>query len=193
LTRLSQQQSKTTGSFDGAKTSITSSLGESLKLETTALGLMVFMKDGGFSSQVEDGMHFIMASIKNGGSFGGSTQATILCLKALILYYDTHLELKQSADFTLSINDKEVKTLKFKNSTTKLDFPVLSEDNLTSLASDNLIELSMTPAENSQGKDFALSYLLEVEYFDTRPPSASDAKIEFHLRYLAPIDSLDVG
>ena len=154
---------------------------------------MAFMKDGGFPTQVEDGMRFIMASIKNGGSFGGSTQATILCLKALILYYDTHLELKQPADFALKINDKEVKTLRFKNSTSKLDFPVFSEDNLTSLASDNLIELSMSTIADSQGQDFALSYLIEVEYLESRPPSASEAKIEFHLRYLVPIESLEVG
>ena len=51
----------------------------------------------------------------------------------------------------------------------------------------------MSTAEDSQSQKFALSYLLEVEYLDSRPPSASEAKIEFHLRYLAPIDSLDVG
>ena len=135
---------------------------------------MALMKDGGFPTQVEDGMRFVMASIKNGGSFGGSTQATILCLKALILYYDTHLELKPPAEFTLKINDKEVKTLKFKNSTSKLDFPVFSVDNLTSIDNDNLIELSMLGgSDSSLHQDFALSYLIEVEYLDSHPPSAS--------------------
>jgi hypothetical protein len=51
----------------------------------------------------------------------------------------------------------------------------------------------MTPEEDSKAQDFALSYLLEVEYLDSRPPSASKAKIEFHLRYLVPIDSLELG
>jgi hypothetical protein len=38
-----------------------------------------------------------------------------------------------------------------------------------------------------------MSYMIEVEYLDSVPPSAPNAKIEFHLRYSSPIEDLEVG
>lgn len=74
--------------MSGAKSSITRSSGKSLDVEVTALATLAFMKDSKFSGNyaggAEKGVKFIVSSIKDGSY--GSTQATILALKVLVVY-----------------------------------------------------------------------------------------------------------
>ena len=136
-------------------------------------------------------MRYLLSSIKQGGSFGGSTQATILCLKALLLYYDTRAELSAPAKFTLYINGKSVETLEITNGTSKVEFGVVKNEKVfgTKTIGGQSVELVM----ETDAEEFALSYLVEAEYLDSKPPSAPDAKIEFHLTYSDQIESLKVG
>jgi hypothetical protein len=102
---------------------------------------MAFMRDKGYTTEVEDTMRFITSSIENGGSFGGSTQATILCLKALIMYYDTHAELRSPAIFLLKVNGNVVDSIKYTNTTSKVQFN--ETDIEPEKIDENKIELSM--------------------------------------------------
>jgi hypothetical protein len=74
------------GSLPGAETSITRSSGRALLIESTALAVLGWLKAneaGAYRSNVEPGCKFIGSQRDGGGSFG-STQSTILALKALI-------------------------------------------------------------------------------------------------------------
>lgn len=80
------------GSISGASTSITSSRGQNLIVETTSLAVIAWLRfdkeisaSNAYSADVQEAIEFLVSSVEKGGSYG-STQATILALKALILY-----------------------------------------------------------------------------------------------------------
>jgi hypothetical protein len=81
LERLAQMQHQD-GSLQG-KTTVTSSGGLSLKMETTALGTIAWMKSPQFVPQARRGATWISGNRIGNGGFG-STQATVLALKALV-------------------------------------------------------------------------------------------------------------
>jgi hypothetical protein len=82
--RIAQKQ-QLNGSVTGAMTSITSSTGESLTIETTAIAILTWLNNySEFAFQIEKGIEWIFSNSK-AGRFG-STQATVLALKAIIAY-----------------------------------------------------------------------------------------------------------
>ena len=70
------------GGLDGA-TTVTSSGGQSRKVETTAIAILAFAKVPEFQSQAMAGARWIAAHRLGNAGFG-STQATVLALKALV-------------------------------------------------------------------------------------------------------------
>ena len=83
MDRLLRKQAKD-GQIEGAVTSITRSGGESLVLETTALSVLAWLREPAYAGAVEKSMNWLTESCK-AGRFG-STQSTILCLRAIIAY-----------------------------------------------------------------------------------------------------------
>jgi hypothetical protein len=88
LLKLLQNLQKEDGSLVGADTSITNSHGSQLTIETTSLALLAWLRAGQpktFGDNIQRGVTWIG---KQRGAFGGygSTQSTILALKALIAY-----------------------------------------------------------------------------------------------------------
>lgn len=76
-----------TGAVLKAEMSVVRSRGKGLILETTAISVINWIsqdKDA-FRENIEKGIGFIVSSIERGGRFS-TTQATVLCLKALVLY-----------------------------------------------------------------------------------------------------------
>ena len=80
------------GSISGANTSITRSQGQNLIVETTSLAVIAWLRfdkeistGNVYSTEVQKAIEFLVSSVEKGGSYG-NTQATILALKALILY-----------------------------------------------------------------------------------------------------------
>jgi alpha-2-macroglobulin-like protein len=120
-----------TGKVTGAKTSITRSSGKSLDVETTALATLAFLGDskfsGSYAAGAENGVKFIVSSIKDGSY--GSTQATVLALKVLVVYLKSS-KMTGSGTFVLSINGEEVKSFTFDN-TSKSDTIDFTNDTLT--------------------------------------------------------------
>src|SRR5262249_35638415 len=78
---------KDDGHLDAATTSITGSGGQSLQIETTALAVLGWLKagPGEFHKPIEKAVGWIGKQRGGYGAFG-STQSTILALKALIAY-----------------------------------------------------------------------------------------------------------
>ncbi|MBX3466554.1 MAG: A-macroglobulin complement component [Planctomycetes bacterium] len=83
LNKLAGKQAQD-GGVDGAATSITGSGGTSLRIETTALAALAFLRSPDHTAPLERAMTFILESCQ-GGRFG-STQATVLALRAILAY-----------------------------------------------------------------------------------------------------------
>jgi hypothetical protein len=69
---------------DGATTSVVGSGGEALQIETTALATLAWLRDENFAGNVEKSMKWLCETCK-AGRFG-STQSTILALRAIVTY-----------------------------------------------------------------------------------------------------------
>jgi len=72
------------GYVDGAVTSITRSGGDALNIETTSLAILAWLRDDDFAGQVETSILWLTERCK-AGRFG-STQSTVLALKAIVAY-----------------------------------------------------------------------------------------------------------
>jgi alpha-2-macroglobulin-like protein len=81
LKRLAAMQSPS-GNFPGARESITRSGGQSLEIETTSLATLALMKSPDHARPVEGALAWLTRQRSGSGGFG-STQATVLALKAL--------------------------------------------------------------------------------------------------------------
>ncbi|MGH7144232.1 MAG: MG2 domain-containing protein [Planctomycetota bacterium] len=72
------------GAIAGSTASIVGSRGETLDIETTALAVLGWLRDPDFAGQVEQSIGFLNAACKDGRY--GSTQSTVLALKAIIAH-----------------------------------------------------------------------------------------------------------
>lgn len=72
------------GLVDGATTSVIGSGGEALQIETTALATLAWMREPNYAGNVEKSMKWLCETCK-AGRFG-STQSTILALRAIVTY-----------------------------------------------------------------------------------------------------------
>ncbi|MFN3166708.1 MAG: MG2 domain-containing protein [Phycisphaeraceae bacterium] len=72
------------GYVDGAVTSITRSGGDALRIETTSLAILAWLRDDAYTGQVEKSILWLTERCK-AGRFG-STQSTVLALKAIVEY-----------------------------------------------------------------------------------------------------------
>src|SRR5690606_115253 len=74
------------GSWNGATHSITCSSGNSLMVETTSLSVLALLKSGNHDDIILNKAVEFIASSRNGYGGFGSTQGTVLALKALTEY-----------------------------------------------------------------------------------------------------------
>ena len=123
--RVVSSQDIETGAVTGAQSSITSSSGQSLLLETTSLCIINWLNQDAshFSPQIDLGIKFLLSSIKDGGRFG-STQSTVLTLKALVRYSQIYQGIKGSGKISLYVNDVKVHSIPYSDelTNTKFDF-----------------------------------------------------------------------
>lgn len=152
------------GAVSGAETSITNSRGRSLEVETTALAILAWLKnDAKFAAQVEHSMKWLFESCKSGRF--GSTQSTILALKAINAYDKSRSAPKAPGTLQLYINGKKfgAPVAFSKDSKNALELPDFS----AALAnSENTVELKM-----SGGSKMPFSFTLE---YNTLKPDSSD-------------------
>lgn len=103
------------GSVAGAQTSITRSGGRDLQIETTALAMLAWMKanrPAEFTEPLQKAVKWINQQRGGYGGFG-STQSTILALKALIAYTKASKQTAENGMLTLSINGTVANQLPF--------------------------------------------------------------------------------
>src|SRR5262249_53966910 len=104
------EQQQADGHLNAEKTSITGSGGRDLQIETTALAVLGWIKAQRpevFTVPTRNAVKWIGQQRGGYGGFG-STQATILTLKALIAYAKANKKTAESGEITLYVGDKQV-------------------------------------------------------------------------------------
>jgi len=110
--RLAAMQSPN-GAWTNANHSITRSGGLNLKIETTALATLALIKAGGHDGKVRKAMGWLNS---NRGGYGrwGSTQATILGLRAMLAYARASRKTKHPGAITLRIRGRSAGRVRYK-------------------------------------------------------------------------------
>ncbi|MBL8798343.1 MAG: hypothetical protein JNM56_30895 [Planctomycetia bacterium] len=101
---------KKEGFVDGAQTSITTSGGRTLQIETTGLAVLAWLKYNQpheFREPLDKAIKWIGQQRGGHGAFG-STQSTILALKALLAYTRENNKPMKAGKLTLKVNGKTV-------------------------------------------------------------------------------------
>ncbi|NQT39200.1 MAG: A-macroglobulin complement component, partial [Planctomycetes bacterium] len=105
LDRLAGKQADD-GSLEGATTSIVGSGGQALMVETTALATMAWLRNPRYAAQVEKSMRYLAEACKAGRY--GSTQSTVLALKAIVEYDRARAKPKAPGNLQLVVDGRFV-------------------------------------------------------------------------------------
>jgi hypothetical protein len=94
------------GSLRGATVSVVGSRGEALQIETTALAVLAWLKNARYAEHVEKSIKYLAESCK-AGRFG-STQSTVLALRALVEYDRSRAKPKAPGNLQLVVDGQAV-------------------------------------------------------------------------------------
>jgi hypothetical protein len=160
------------GSVGGATQSIVGSGGESLSVETTSLAALAWMREREFAGNVETSIRYL-ADVCKGGRYG-STQSTVLALRAIVTYDKQRSRPKASGSLRIFVDGQQVgSSLAFDTSTQgALKLPDVAE---LLTPGDHRIELKM---ENGG----EMPYALAVKYNAVTPASAKETKVDLVTR-----------
>lgn len=159
LSRLSEMTG-VDGSLDGAAT-VTVSRGISKAVETTALAALAWQKRPSYSNQAAQAVKWLRSKRQGSGHFG-STQATVLALKALLNAPDQASGTSGSSIITVRSGDQEIGRVDLSQQTATA--PSLAIPASALQAGDNMLTVV-----NSTGAD--ISYAIDLQYHAARPDS----------------------
>jgi hypothetical protein len=155
------------GFIDGAVTSITNSGGDALKIETTSLAILAWLRDDEYTGQVEKAIMWLTERCKSGRF--GSTQSTVLALKAIVEYDKARSTPKAPGSLIVTVDGKQVGEPVAFNEETK------GAIHLPNLAS-HLTPGKHTIAVKMQGGS-KMPYSIAVDYFADTPASSDECKL----------------
>lgn len=179
ITKLAAKQTKE-GDFSGAAESITQSGGVALSIETTAIAAMSLLRAGAeHRTAVGRAVRWIEEQRKGSGSFG-STQATVLALRALTRAAEGG-EVPEG-NVTVTVNGRALSL--------KLDPKRTDSLTLEGFAADLKPGKNTIRIDAPGVKDLHLPYAVKVAYRTLKP--ASSAKTKVGLSVSAP-ESAKVG
>ncbi|MCE9637433.1 MAG: zf-HC2 domain-containing protein [Planctomycetes bacterium] len=180
LDRLVSMQ-RADGGFDAKGTSITSSTGVNLEIETTALAALAFAKSPDRLASGEAAVRFLLAN-RRGGAFG-ATQATILALRALTAHAKASQRMATDHDITVLVNGAAVAQRHIAAGAPGV--VEIGADVVAALVSgDNRVELRTTGAE-------ALPWALALDYTTDLP--ANDPQCAVTIETALSSDAADEG
>lgn len=160
------------GSLVGFDT-ITRSGGDDLAVETTSLAVLAWLAGAGDEANVRKALEFIASKRQGHGTFG-TTQATILALKALTAYAGSNRREVSRGDIAVFVNDFQIDTI-------ALDAGQVEAIRLTELTE------FLSPGANrvrfltSGGNEIPWS--LDVRYSSEQPADAPDAKVSIETEF----------
>jgi len=164
------------GFIDGAVTSITRSGGDALKIETTSLAILAWLRDDSYTEQVEQSILWLTERCK-AGRFG-STQSTVLALKAIVEYDKARSTPKAPGSLALFVDGEQVgEPVAFDEETAgAITLPGLA-DKLT--PGKHTVAVQMTDGSK-------MPYSIAVDYFADTPASSDECKLRIETDFANP-------
>ncbi|MDP7742374.1 MAG: alpha-2-macroglobulin family protein, partial [Lentisphaeria bacterium] len=168
LDTLARAQAES-GVVDDATTSIVGSSGISLQVETTALAVLAWLQDERYTGSVESGIRWISESCKAGRY--GSTQSTVLALRAIMAYDKARAGARKPGVVSLYVDGRRCGTPVQFDSDTQTTIELTDVGELMSpgkhtielrLAAGSSMPCSVAVQMNSTKPDSSKACLLEV-------------------------------
>ena len=166
MEKLSKAQTAA-GSVQGAVTSITRSGGDALTIETTALSVLAWMREPGYAGNLQKGLQWIVESNKSGRF--GSTQSTILALRAIVAYDAANARPKAPGRIVLTVDGEAVGSPVAFSASTQGAI-VLPEFASELKPGKHTVALRMEDGSN-------MPFSLSVKYHSVLPDSAEQAQV----------------
>jgi len=171
LDKLSAKQ-QPDGSLTGATTSIVGSGGEALTIEATSLAVLAWLTNPRYADNVEKSIKYL-AEVCKGGRFG-STQSTVLALKAIVAYDASRAVPKAPGSVQLVVDGKEIgKPVPF-------DVKTHGAIELPEFAA------QMTPGKHKVAVRMAdgsqMPYSMTVTYHSLKPDTSKDCKLNLEVK-----------
>lgn len=171
MDRLASKQ-KADGSVDGVKSSIVGSGGEALQIEGASLATLAWLRDPAYAGNVEKSIKFLADSCKAGRY--GSTQSTVLALRAIVTYDKQRARPKAPGKVRLYVDGQSIGDWHEFDQTTEgaIKLPDLSE--------------LMTPGEHKLELRMEgggpMPYSMAVKYNALTPASAKECKLDIGVK-----------
>jgi len=157
------------GGWAGLQHSITRSTGKSLNVETTALALLAALKAPEKNeSCIKNGAKYLVSQRSGYGGFG-STQGTVLALKALTSYTIHSKKTQEDGSFKLMVDGKTINVKTFKAGERN---PIIIND-LSKYLSVGKHRIKV----KFEGTHEALPYTIGINYHTKLPPTSPECNI----------------
>ncbi len=166
-------------------------MGENLVIETTGIAVVAWLNDQNrYAAQITPAVNWLVAQVKAGGRYG-STQATILALKAITSYMQNFANLNGDGTFALRINGQVVQSISFtpkSKEAIEFDFASIMTNSKFSgffkpgrklNISISLDNFKPAPGET---RDFRVNYAFSFNYYDQTPESSSNSVLGFTIK-----------
>ncbi len=168
LVEVLKNQQAEDGSWKLADHSITRSGGKSLEIETSALAILALLPHRLHQASVDKGIKFLISNRSGFGGFG-STQATVLALKALTSYASVMKTTKEAGQINIRIN-KQLAGKKIYQAGEK---EILSISGMEKFLKEgeNLVQLTFEETRE------ALPYAMTIGWNTTQPSSDKECQV----------------
>ncbi len=160
------------GSLKDATTSVIGSGGEALAIETTALAVLAWLNNKSYTANVEKSIEYLAKCCKDGRF--GSTQSTILALKAIVAYDRSRAKPTTPGSLQLVVDGKFVGTpVAFdQNTTGAIELPVGAE----------LFAPGKHQVEVRMGAGSQMPYSVAVKFNSLKPDSSELCKLHLEAK-----------
>ncbi len=147
---------KKDGSFVGLTSSVTNSTGQSLMVETSSLAVLAMLQTKTYNKEVQTALD----AIQKGKSYSGygSTQGTVLALKAMLQYAKNNKRASEAGELLVSVDGKQVTSIAYTAEQTEILIPNMGQF-------------------LKNGKQ-----VIKVEYKDTKTPMPWDLEVTYTTR-----------
>ncbi len=159
------------GSLTGATTSVIGSGGEALQIETTALAVLAWLQNPRYAANVEKSIKYLAESCKSGRF--GSTQSTVLALRAIVAYDKSRAQPKEPGKLQLMVDGQSIgQPVAFDQKTSgAIELPAFGE---MLKPGKHQVQVAMTDGAS-------MPYSLAVDYHSLKPNSAEHCKVHLEV------------
>jgi hypothetical protein len=159
------------GSLSGATVSVVGSTGQSLAVETTALAVLAWLKSPHYAENVEKSIKYLAECCKAGRY--GSTQSTVLALRAIVAYDQSRATPKAPGSLQLIVDGSPLgDAVPFTADT----HGVIELPDISAAMKPGRHQVQIRMSDGSQ-----MPYSATVNYHRTKPDSSDECKVHLEV------------